>query len=204
MKYFCIDTSGAKISMGAAGERAVYLSDDGSVKAGRALMPMLDKALEKAGMSVDDAEFIAVVIGPGSFTGIRIGVSAARSLAYALNIPVVPVNSCELAAYNSKCHGKVLSVSDAGNGYCFTALYENGNELAPPTCIRDSELDEYVRSCGECTLAADKKYAERLGVAETTGDGIIKLALEKYSSRAQSYGTIEPLYVRKSQAEADL
>ncbi|MCI9031569.1 MAG: tRNA (adenosine(37)-N6)-threonylcarbamoyltransferase complex dimerization subunit type 1 TsaB [Clostridia bacterium] len=204
MKYFCIDTSGAEISVGAAGEREVYLSDEGKAKAGRALMPMLDEALGKAGMTVNDAEFIAVVVGPGSFTGLRIGVSAARSLAYALDIPVVPVNSCELAAYNSKCHGKVLTVSDAGNGYCFVAVYDGGEELMPPTCIREGELEELSKAQNGCVIAADSKYSERFGTEETKGDGIIRLALEKYSSRARNYKTIEPLYVRKSQAEADL
>ena len=204
MKYFCIDTSGAKISVGAVGEKSVYLSDDGTAKAGKELMPMLDRALKEAGMTAGDADFLAVVIGPGSFTGIRIGVSAARSLAYALNIPVVPVNTCELAAYNSKCHGKALSVSDAGNGYCFVALYDGKKELVPPTCIRETELEDYTRSCGKITLAADKKYAERLNVKEVSGDGILQFALEKYAERAVSYNDVVPLYVRKSQAEASL
>ena len=103
MRYLCIDTSGSRTSVGAVnGNKRAYLSDDGFVKASRALMPMIDSALKQVELNIADADFVSVVIGPGSFTGIRIGVSAARALAYALNKPVVSVNSCELAAYNSR------------------------------------------------------------------------------------------------------
>ena len=201
MKYFCIDTSGALTAVGAVGERKVYRADDGFVRASRALMPMIDSVLAEAGLKPSKADFIGVVIGPGSFTGIRIGVSTARALSYALDIPIVPVNSCELAAYNSRCSGKVLTVSDAGNGFVYTATYEDMKELSAPSCIRAGDLDAYRAKVSPDAIAADDMYAKILNVEPTRGDGLIGLCGELFDSRHCAYSEAVPLYVRRSQAE---
>ena len=201
MKYFCLDTSGSVTAVCAAGEKKVHREDDGFVRASRSLMPMLDDVLKEAGMSASDADFIGVVTGPGSFTGVRIGVSAARSLGYALNIPIVPVNSCELAAYNSRCSGRVLTVSDAGNGFVYTALYDGFKQVLAPSCIRVSELSSLMESVGNVEVAADKKCAEILKVSPVTGEGLAEFAESLFKERQCRYSEVVPVYVRKSQAE---
>ena len=64
------------------------------------LMPMTQHLLESAKLSLDDVDYFAVAAGPGSFTGLRIGISAVKGLALALNKPCVPVSTLEAIAYN--------------------------------------------------------------------------------------------------------
>lgn len=202
MKYLCIDAAGNSTSVGAVnGDKRIFLCDDGFVRASRALMPMIDDALERAAMRVDEADFIAVTIGPGSFTGIRIGLSTARALAYVVNKPIVSVNTCELAAYNNRSD-KVLTALDAGNGFVFAALYENNKEIFPPRCVTFDEFKALRESCGECAVAADTKTAPILNVEATAGDGIIELAKEKFDrGEIADYRYVDAMYVRLSQAE---
>ncbi len=205
MRYLCIDTSGSRTSVGAVnGNKRAYLSDDGFVKASRALMPMIDSALNQVELNIADADFVSVVIGPGSFTGIRIGVSAARALAYALNKPVVSVNSCELAAYNSRKakDKKVLTALDAGNGFVFSALYDGEKEIEAPRCLTLAEFETFRQAAGECEIAADAKMSEILSVPQTGGDGIIDLSEIKFErGETLPFQKADAMYVRLSQAE---
>lgn len=88
------------------------------------LMPMLENALECSGVKLKDIDLIAVNVGPGSFTGIRIGVAAAKGLADTLNIKVCPVSTLESMAYNlvqSECIA--AAVMDARCSQVYTSLF---------------------------------------------------------------------------------
>lgn len=96
------------------------------------LMPVVEEALAAAGKRLADLERIVVSTGPGSFTGIRVGVSAARGFALALGIPAVGVTTLEALAYvaRRKAGGRpVLVVLDAGRGEYHAALYDGLGKL---------------------------------------------------------------------------
>lgn len=210
MKFLCIDTCGSTTAVGALGERKAYKCDDGFLKASRALMPMTDETLKEAGISINDVDFISAAVGPGSFTGIRIGVSAARALAYVLKVPLVPINSCELAAYNSRNAAKrsgkekIMTLLDAGNGYAYAALYGiDGRQLSPIECLSSEELRDFAAKNSDCHIAADGVMSEAFSVTRAVGDGIIDLSAEKYrAGQTVGYADLVPLYVRRSQAES--
>lgn len=214
MKYVCINTAGDRVEAAAVnGEKRVYMRDKEFVQASRALMPMLDEVLDRAEMTLNQTDFLAVVVGPGSFTGIRIGVSTARAIAYALNKKIVAINSNELAAYNSIRRSKadfdsVLSALDAGNGYFYTAVYANSVDEVyfAPRCMTADELAAFRKEIDEpCLIAADSKAAGLLSTAQTEGDGIMDLALQRFKDGKFKDGKdIEPLYIRKPQAEENL
>ncbi|WLV25164.1 tRNA (adenosine(37)-N6)-threonylcarbamoyltransferase complex dimerization subunit type 1 TsaB [Aciduricibacillus chroicocephali] len=89
------------------------------------LMPAVDDLMKEVGMEPEDLDQIVVANGPGSYTGVRIGVTTAKTLAWALNIPVKAVSSLELLAWqgrNSK-HA-ICPFFDARRGLVFTGLYE--------------------------------------------------------------------------------
>lgn len=215
MKYVCINSSNQCVEAAAAdGERRVYERDTSYVQASRALMPMLDGVLDKVGFKAAEADFIAVVVGPGSFTGIRIGVSAARAMGYSLKKPVVSINSNELAAYNSMrgaggtAYESVLSALDAGNALAYVAVYGDSVDevLFPPRCMTLQELVAFRNEIDEpCRIAADEKLAACLHAAPTSGDGILDLALQRFlKTGGCAFSEVEPLYIRRPQAEESL
>ncbi len=92
------------------------------------LMPMIDEALKKAELKPADINLIVCDIGPGSFTGIRIGVATAKAFSDSLNIPCVGISSLEALAYKPMFLGYVCSMIDCKNDNCYFALYEKKDD----------------------------------------------------------------------------
>lgn len=97
------------------------------------LMPMIDNAFKKSNLSLKDIDLIVCDIGPGSFTGIRIGVATAKGFHDSLNIPLVGINSLEALAYNSRNdiddNSLVISIIDCKNDNCYFSLFEKKDEI---------------------------------------------------------------------------
>ncbi len=98
----------------------------------RVINILIDEMLEEANLTVNDLSAISVAIGPGSYTGLRVGLSVAKGLAYALNIPIVPIGSLKALAIpflgNSK---KVISTIDARRDEVYLAIFnKEGATLA--------------------------------------------------------------------------
>lgn len=92
------------------------------------LMPMIQEAFEKTNLSLKDIDLLVCDKGPGSFTGIRIGISTIKAFHDSLNIPCIGISSLESLAYNLKnnLNNKyVCSIIDCKNDNCYFALYEN-------------------------------------------------------------------------------
>lgn len=106
------------------------------------LMLLVERGLAEAGLAYSALERIAVTIGPGSFTGVRIALSAARALALALEIPVIGITT--LAAFarsHSKPDQRILVALDARRGEIYAQLFSNhGNELSVPVLTTAAEL----------------------------------------------------------------
>jgi tRNA threonylcarbamoyladenosine biosynthesis protein TsaB len=119
----------------------------------RELLPRAAEALERGGLDWGDLDAIAVGIGPGAFTGLRIGIASARALAHALGLGLTPVSS--LAALAAGLEGPLaLPLVDARRGQLFGALYERGAERWPPFAAAPDELAGRVREAGFTPLAA--------------------------------------------------
>lgn len=95
------------------------------------LMPMIDEIFTKTHLSLKDINLIVCNIGPGSFTGIRIGVATTKAFSDSLNIPCIGVNSLESLAYNEKQNlnnGDIIfSIIDCKNENCYYSVYEFNN-----------------------------------------------------------------------------
>ncbi|HKN95131.1 MAG TPA: tRNA (adenosine(37)-N6)-threonylcarbamoyltransferase complex dimerization subunit type 1 TsaB, partial [Thermoleophilaceae bacterium] len=119
----------------------------------RELMPGVAAVLADAGLAYGDVDAIAVGVGPGTFTGLRIGVATARALAHAEDIPVHPVSS--LAALAQGIGGdERLPLIDAKRGELFAALYRGDDEVWEPFATSPAELVDRVRKASLTPLAA--------------------------------------------------
>ena len=116
MNYLFIDTAeGTKALLGYGG-KTYY--DENSVNAGsETLLPMIDGLLKRAGISLAELDILGACVGPGSFTGLRIGLTTIKTFCYAQGKPCFAVNNLRLNSYNNKS-GKVVSIADAGNRVC--------------------------------------------------------------------------------------
>ena len=128
----------------------------------RTLMPMVESMLKNAELTVEDCDAIAVSNGPGSFTGIRIGVSAAKGLAFAANKPAVGISTLEAMAWNVRhVDGLIVCAMDARRQQIYNALFQaEGGRLTRLTPDRPIGLEE---------LAAELKNSENRKIV--VGDG---------------------------------
>jgi tRNA threonylcarbamoyladenosine biosynthesis protein TsaB len=113
----------------------------------RELLPEVAALMERAGVGWADVDGIAVGVGPGTFTGLRIGVATARALATAAGLQVHPVSSlAALAAAASGHSGRdnppVLALIDAKRGELFAALFEGGKQAVEPFAVRPDQLEQ--------------------------------------------------------------
>jgi len=152
-------TPATSVAVLVPGEREVERRDDPAAgerpRHAETLLVLIEEALAEAEVTWDDVERICVGTGPGGFTGLRLGISTARALAQARDLPLVGVSSLEALARGAEPagHGLVLAVLDARRGEVFVAGYRDGRETLEPTAIAPAELAE--RSPGPALAVGD-------------------------------------------------
>ena len=199
MNYLAIDTCGTALTVAVSynGTTKVHYAPDCGVKHSVDLMPAVEDMLLQTGFDLNDADFIAVVVGAGSFTGIRIGVSTVKALCFAYKKPCLAITSFDTLAYNNT-NGKTLAVIDAKHGSFYACGYTDGKVSFEPSFISRTQLDEllseYTPVSGLPITGLDTKVV-------SVTDGLIKAVESKAMEKTFNLDDITPLYIRKSQAE---
>ena len=134
MKILVIDTSGPVCGVAVMEEDKVlceYTAQNRNTHSAN-LMPMAEAALASAGVSVNGLDAVAAVTGPGSFTGVRIGVASAKGIAHGAGIPCIPVNALEALSLSAGFFdGVICPIQDARAGQVYGAAFRNGQRLMP-------------------------------------------------------------------------
>lgn len=147
MKTLALETSAKSVSV-AVTENGTLLAQayqDRGLTHSVTLMPLLDGMLKTAGLTLDDMDIIAVAQGPGSFTGIRIGVSAAKGLAWAKALPCCGVSTLEAMAYGvTDFEGVVVGAMDARRQQVYNALFRTENGRVTRLCADRAVAMELV------------------------------------------------------------
>lgn len=199
MKYLAIDTSGKNLTLvlNIDGEIYSYFDSECGVNHSTQLMPKLEQILNGAKCNLSELDFIACVVGAGSFTGIRIGVATVKALCFAYSLPCLSITSFDTLAYNKKS-GKVLAVIDAKHDGFYVCGYDNGNVDMQPKYVMRDELEQIK---GEYTLVASE-HIDGLNVEVVKVlDGLVSAVNVKEKLATLDLESLTPLYVRKSQAE---
>jgi tRNA threonylcarbamoyladenosine biosynthesis protein TsaB len=158
------------------------------------LMPAVAEVMSRAETGWADLEAIAVGVGPGMFTGLRIGIATARALARGAGLPLRPVSS--LAALAAGIEGPLrLPLIDARRGEVFGALYEGHERVWPPIAIPPDELIRRLRADGFAPLAAGDGSVRFREVLEVAG-----VLVEPDDSEAH---VVRALHVCRLGAEAE-
>jgi len=180
-----------------------------AIRRGRDLVPRIDRMLKTAGFGPADLDLIACGVGPGSFTGIRIGIATAATLAYAARVPVTDVGSLHGIAANAPTDAEhVLVALDARRGHVFAGLFLRGTlegayrnvepaalaaDLAPDTFVLGDARETYPEVFGRFPGTAD---------APVRPDAIARLGAARFAQGERTRpDELRPLYLRLSDPE---
>lgn len=216
MKILGIDTSTSSLSVAVTNGQILQseYSINHKLTHSEQLMPSIDRMLSSLGYLPKDLDAIGVCIGPGSFTGIRIGVAAANAMAMTLGIPVVGISSLQAMAYSVFRSGQaVFATLDAQRDRLYRAAYTflDGCEvLLEEDVIEKKQLYEELSVYEEAILLGDAVFMmEDLPPGTQIGrihERYIRAAEVCYLTaqvleKGETGGFVRPIYLRKSQAE---
>ena len=182
------------------------------------LIPTLRRVAQEIGWRLRDLELVTVDIGPGSYTGLRVGLTCAKTLAFVAGAPMMPVGSLDAVAQNVFSNEQVLEVGfDAARSQVFAARFQRRDEESTWTAtepVRIVAAAEWARTLDPSALVLGPaliKYrhliAANLRVAHDSewwprAAHVIELGVRQFQSgNVSSYWSIEPIYLRLSAAE---
>ena len=197
MLLLSIDTSDCFISVAIADEKKVWAFTQVQMDRGQAeqLFPLIDETFKKAGTDISKIEGIAVTTGPGSFTGIRIGLAAAKGLGMALNIPVMGVSCFEMWQYGLKEPVKVVLDTRRGDFYV-QSFDEQGKGDSPQ--VLSSETLKTVLPFKAVGNAAESLRQE-IGCSVVDVQPVFAVSAAAVAlSRLDHPQKAEPLYLREA------
>jgi tRNA threonylcarbamoyl adenosine modification protein YeaZ len=182
----------------------VELTSDRPMKHGEQLAPLIEQALHQAGIVRQDLTSIGVGVGPGPFTGLRVGLVTARTLAYVLEIPVHGVCSLDVLAVEAVDTGAVtagefLVATDARRKEVYVARYdERGTRLTGPVVDKPAALATDDPVVGEGAALYPEAFPHRTGPAAPSAGWLARVVTDR---RAELLDP-EPLYLRRPDAVA--
>ncbi len=214
-----IDTSGKSggVALAEAGESGFRVLSSATIEGGTfsaQLVPTVAALLEKSNLGIRDVGGFAAASGPGSFTGLRVGLSAVKGLAEVLHTPIATVSLLEALATSSGQNGKIIAALDAGRSEVFYGLYEM--ESGNATCLHEQLLsaNEFVEQTRKPEIAlivtSDPTLAEKLvaaGVQARLSERPDSTLIARIGARKLMGGqtvSVEALdanYLRRSDAE---
>ena len=174
MKILVIDTSGPVCGAAVMDEDRVYSEFTAQNKNthSASLMPMIEAALNAAGTEISGLDAVAAVTGPGSFTGVRIGVATAKGLAHGAGLPCIPVDALEaLGASAGEFDGIVCPIQDARAGQVYGAAFRKGERLTGDAPMKLEDYLDTVEKLGERFLfIGDGAPVHRKAITERMGE----------------------------------
>ena len=219
MKILSIDTSSKICGVAVLEDTSLIkeITQDNGLTHSETLMPIIKQTLESINLNLNDIDLIVCDKGPGSFTGIRIGVATAKAFSDSLNIQAIGISALEALAYNVKTNGVICPLIDAKNDNAYVGVFEkiNGNYLLRRnfSCenisdflaeLKDSEYS--ITFVGDGAITYKEKILSTLGnkckFTENNDLSSFNLGLAGLTHfENQDFCDVTPLYLRKPQAE---
>jgi len=208
-----IDCSGKELNLGLrfGHDRMVKLSIEAGRSHGQLIIEKISDLLKSAEMKVKQLKALVVSTGPGSFTGLRIALAAAKGMAAALNIPAVGVSLFEIAAFKlSKSEQTTIVIVPFKRDSVFAGEVKAGKfnnssiRVILIKQLKDDLSGLEVVSCGfdEEKIPVEVKTVVSAGSVSFDTADLLQIGFEKLmKSKSSDLAALEPLYVQKSQAE---
>lgn len=178
------------------------------------LLPMINKLLESGNINVKEIDLLICTRGPGSFTGLRIGMATLKGLSLGLGIPLISVPTLDLYAYgNENFKGDVLPILDARKRCFYTGIFNAGTKKTDDLDLPLEEILKKLKESDSIFLTGvdaelfynkvldDKRFILDKNYLKNYSENLIPLGLELYTNKGADDISQGPLYIRKSEAE---
>ncbi|MFC4409665.1 tRNA (adenosine(37)-N6)-threonylcarbamoyltransferase complex dimerization subunit type 1 TsaB [Chungangia koreensis] len=226
MIWLGIDTSNYPLSVAIVQDNRILVEETTNLKLNHSIatMPTVEEVFRKAGLKPKEIDAIAVAEGPGSYTGIRIGVTIAKTLAWTLQKPLVGVSSIQSIAANAlRFNGVICPIMDARRGNVYSGAYravegslqeevKDGHYALDDLLTRLLEANDPVLFLGTDVAIHWEKIEQRLGTLAVRGTltedlpratSLIYLAAQEYNGEGENIHHFVPQYRRIAEAEAN-
>jgi tRNA threonylcarbamoyladenosine biosynthesis protein TsaB len=218
-----IDTATAQVSVAVGGHEGVLASTQSlrGKQHAEVLTPAIEFTCRQARIELNEISVVAVDLGPGLFTGLRVGVASAKAMAHALNVPMIGVSSLDLLAFPVRFTSRlIVATIDARRGELFYAFYRQVpggvQRISPHQVGSPDDLASEILAAGEeCLLVGDgaQRYREVFeglkkieiveeGFAHPSASSLVMLAhAQALREQWVKPWDLQPLYLRKPDAE---
>ena len=163
-------------------------------------LPKIIELFDEANITPKDLDKIIVVNGPGSFTGIRIGITIAKTIAWALNINITPISGLTAMAISCNTNTYKMPLIDARRGYVYGAIYDKDNNKV----IEDShiELKELLDKSKDLDIEVITNNDLEINIKKESYDpDILKIVKHFETSDGINPHLVNPIYLKKTEAE---
>lgn len=220
MIMLAISTSSTVASAALMIDDALFSNSAGAASKthSQTILPLVDELMAANSITPDMIDIYAVDSGPGSFTGVRIGVCIANAMAYTYAREIIPVSSLEALAFNADlpCCGNICTLLDARNGNGYSALYVDGECSMDPSAV---QVDEFLKELPPDTLfigSGAVQYRQTIknfcvnprfledNLNNLDARSVIRVANQSVDRRLKPLPEVTPMYLRPSQAERKL
>lgn len=224
MKILAVDSSSVTASV-AITENGKVLAENfinNGLTHSQTLMPMVEKTINESGISVKDIDLFAITHGPGSFTGVRIGIASIKGMADALDKKCLPISTLEAIAEPLKNEDVIAcAVMDARCNQVYTAIFNNGERLCDDKAVLIDELGEELKQYDKrivfigdgSVLCYDKLHEiiqdcdvadEKIRYVHGESIGFVAENKIKNGEEPINSANLVPFYLRLPQAEREL
>ena len=200
-----LDTCSQIIRLGVLSDSKLidYTEFTNDNKLSEKLLPAIKEMLDKNKYRVNDLNRIYISVGPGSFTGIRIGVTVAKVIAWSLNIDIIPISSLEVMASYDTDKKYICSFMDARRGFVFAGIYDNElNVYIEDKYVLFDQLLEEMKDIKDDTLfvSNDDNY---ISCVEPKIN-VEKIVLKHINDKSVNPHNVNPIYLKLTEAEEKL
>ncbi|RSI73348.1 tRNA threonylcarbamoyladenosine biosynthesis protein TsaB [Streptococcus oralis] len=209
MKVLAFDTSSKALSLAILEDKQVLAETTINIKKNHSitLMPAIDFLMGSLDWTPKDLDRIVVAEGPGSYTGLRIAVATAKTLAHTLNIELVGMSSL-LALLPRQQEGLIVPLMDARRNNVYAGFYENAKSVFPEAHLSFAEVLEQVKDAEQVTFVGEvgpfvEQIQEQLPQAsyQETLPNAANLAFWAWDKKAASLHDFVPNYLKRVEAE---
>ncbi|MBO4532610.1 MAG: tRNA (adenosine(37)-N6)-threonylcarbamoyltransferase complex dimerization subunit type 1 TsaB [Treponema sp.] len=223
MKALAIDCACSRMTVAAKNEdytfTAIY---DIGMRQSETLVPAIDEVLQKCGLAKNELDYTALTVGPGSFTGLRLGISALKAIECAFGTPIYGISSIEAYAYPFiDSPVPTLACIDANKDKFYAGIYHSGKIVLEDGDYEVPFIIERLKNIGELNIAGFEKdmnklisllefqgckpVIHKLAVPPVTTDCLFALAEKKITAKLPPLKDFDgPVYLRASEAEIKL